>query len=44
MNHTIEIGSGTMTYKSTFIKTGSGIQNLLRRGHTYRDTDSKVIS
>jgi hypothetical protein len=39
MNYAVEIESGTMTYISSFIKIGSGIQKLIGG-----DTDSKVIS
>jgi hypothetical protein len=43
MNCAVEMGSGTMIYIPSFIKTGSGIQKLLGRD-TYRHMASKVIS
>jgi hypothetical protein len=32
MKYAVEKGSGAMIYKPSFIKTGSGIQNLIRGG------------
>jgi hypothetical protein len=42
MNYSIEMGSGTMLYISSFIKIGSGIQDLIGGIHSH--TDSMVIS
>jgi hypothetical protein len=45
MNYTVEMESGTMTYISSFIKIGSGIQKLMGGGGIHiRHTDRKVIS
>jgi hypothetical protein len=38
----VEMGSVAMTYISSFIKIGSGIQKLI--GGIHRHTDSKVIT
>jgi hypothetical protein len=42
MKHTADIGSDAMIYIPSFIKIGSGIQNLIWGIH--RHTDSKVIT
>jgi hypothetical protein len=42
MKYAVEMGSGVMIYIPNFIKTGSGIQKLIRG--IQRHTDSKVIS
>jgi hypothetical protein len=39
MKYAVEMGSGAMIYKSSFVNIGSGISKLIRG-----DTDSKVIS
>jgi hypothetical protein len=33
MPYAIDMGSGVMIYMPSFVKIGSGIQNLMRRGH-----------
>jgi hypothetical protein len=38
MKYAVEIGSGTVTYIPSFIKTGSGIQKLLERRYAHTDT------
>jgi hypothetical protein len=42
MKYATEMGSGAMIYIPSFIKIGSGIQNLI--GGIHRHTDSMVIS
>jgi hypothetical protein len=42
MKYAVEMGSGAMTYISSFIKTGSGIQKFI--GGIYRHTDSIEIA
>jgi hypothetical protein len=42
MKYAIEMGSGAMIYIPSFIKIGSGIQNLI--GENPRHTDSMEIS
>jgi hypothetical protein len=42
MKYAVEIGSGAMIYIPSFIKTGSGIQNLMGVGDTH--TDNMVIA
>jgi hypothetical protein len=42
MKYAVEMGSGGMIYIPSFIKIGSGIQNLI--GGTHRHTDSMVIA
>jgi hypothetical protein len=44
MKYTAEVDSGAMIYIPNFIKTGYGIQMLLRRGYACRHTDRKMIS
>jgi hypothetical protein len=39
MKYAVEMGSGVMIYIQSFIKTGSGIQNLI-----HRHTDSMEIA
>jgi hypothetical protein len=41
-NYAVEMGSGAVIYVPSFIKIGSGIQQLIWGIH--RDTDSNVIS
>jgi hypothetical protein len=38
------MGSGAVIYVPSFIKIGSGVQNLIGEGYTDTHTDSKVIS
>jgi hypothetical protein len=38
------MGSGAVIYVPSFIKIGSGIQKFIGGIHTYRHTDSTVIS
>jgi hypothetical protein len=38
MKYAVEMGSGTMIYIPTFIKTGSGIQKLMGGGFIYTRT------
>jgi hypothetical protein len=42
MKYAVEMGSGALIHVQSFIKIGSGIQNLIGGMHRY--TDSKVIS
>jgi hypothetical protein len=42
MKYTVEMGSVAMIYIQSFIKTGSGIQKLIRR--IRRHTDTVVIA
>jgi hypothetical protein len=42
MKYAVEIVSGAMIYRPSFIKTGSDIQKLI--GGIHRHTDSTVIS
>jgi hypothetical protein len=44
MKYATQIGSGAMTYVTSVIKIGSGIQKLIVEGYTCRHTHSKVIS
>jgi hypothetical protein len=37
-NYSVEMGSGGMIYASSFIRIGSGIQKLIRRGYTDTQT------
>jgi hypothetical protein len=39
MNYAIEMTSGSMTYMASFIKIGSGVQQLLEEGYTYTSTE-----
>jgi hypothetical protein len=41
MKYAVEMGSGVMTYISSFIKTGSAIQKL--NGGIHRHTDSMLV-
>jgi hypothetical protein len=41
MKSAVEMGSGAMIYISSFVKTGSGIRNLMGGIHGHRHTDSK---
>jgi hypothetical protein len=43
MKYVVQTGSSVMTHIPSFIKTGSGIHKLKRRG-IYKHTDSMVIS
>jgi hypothetical protein len=43
MKYAVEMGSGAMKYVQSFIKTGSGIQKLIRRG-IHKHTEGNVIS
>jgi hypothetical protein len=43
MKYAVEMGSGAMTYITSFIKIGSGIQKFMGGGGV-TDTDSMVIS
>jgi hypothetical protein len=38
------MGSGAVIYVPIFIKIGSGVQKLIRRGYTDTHTDNNVIS
>jgi hypothetical protein len=38
MKYAVEIGSGTMIYISSFVKIGSEIQMLMKRGYTDTQT------
>jgi hypothetical protein len=40
MNYTAEMGSGFMIYTPNFIKTGSGIQKLIRGIHRHTNTQT----
>jgi hypothetical protein len=42
MEYAVEMGSGAVIYIPTFIKIGSGIQNLI--GGIHRHTDSMAIA
>jgi hypothetical protein len=42
MKYAVEMGSGAMVYISSFIKIGSGIQNLM--GGIHRHTDCMEIA
>jgi hypothetical protein len=42
MKYAVEMGSGAMRYMPSFIKIGSGIQELI--GGIQRHTDSMVIA
>jgi hypothetical protein len=42
MKYAVEMGSDAMIYVPHFVKTGSGIQNLIERIHKH--TDSVVIA
>jgi hypothetical protein len=37
MKYAVEMGSGVMIYIPSFIKTGSGIQKLIRRIHRHTE-------
>jgi hypothetical protein len=39
MKYAVEIGSGVMIHKTSFIKVGSGIEKLIRE--THRHTERK---
>jgi hypothetical protein len=43
MKYAVEIGCGAMIYVQSFIKFGSGIQNLIGRG-VHRHTDSMEVA
>jgi hypothetical protein len=38
MKYAVEMGSGAVVYVPSFIKIGSGIQNLMGGGDTHRDS------
>jgi hypothetical protein len=40
MNHAVEMGSVAMIYIPSFIKIGSGIQNLIGEGGGFTDTQT----
>jgi hypothetical protein len=42
MKYAIEMGSGTMTYIPSCIKTGSGIQNLMGDTQTHRQDGDRI--
>jgi hypothetical protein len=44
MKYVVEMGSGAMIYIPSFIKTGSGIQKLIRGVHRHRYTDRMEIA
>jgi hypothetical protein len=42
MKYAVQMGSGVITYVPSFIKTGSGFEELIRE--IYRHTDSTEIA
>jgi hypothetical protein len=44
MKYAVEMDSGAMIYITSFIKNGSGIQNLTWGRGKFADTDSMVFS
>jgi hypothetical protein len=38
MKYAVEMGSGAMIYILSFIKIGSGIEKLIRRGYTHKQS------
>jgi hypothetical protein len=45
MKYAVETGSGAMTYIPSFVKIGSGIQKLIKRGYTdtHRQHEDRII-
>jgi hypothetical protein len=42
MKYAVEMASGAMIYIPSFIKIGSGIQNLIRGGELHRQHEDRI--